>query len=162
MLLGSLYIYVNNKHGNQWEIYKLPLLLCVFFFSLGGCWCLDASSLGTANIFIDQHSFFSFNAETYKLDKITVLKFGNENNFIFELLQSLNWLLGKTFHSKLLAIIQSSLPCKPTTTFVRNILSVENKDHIENTTTNNNITGQVNKTIFSTLVEKEIKFIVVK
>ena len=50
LLLGSLYIYVNNKQGNQWEIYKLPLLPCVFFFSLGGCWCLEASSLGSASI----------------------------------------------------------------------------------------------------------------
>ena len=64
------------------------------------------------HIFINQHSFIAFNAATYELDKITVLKFGNQHNFIFELLQPLTRLLWKPFHSKLLPILQSSLQTK--------------------------------------------------
>jgi hypothetical protein len=37
------------------------------------------------HVLIDQHSFISFNATTKKLDKVAVLKFGNQYNFIFEL-----------------------------------------------------------------------------
>ena len=37
------------------------------------------------HVLVDQHSFISFNATTKKLDKIAVLKFVNQYNFVFEL-----------------------------------------------------------------------------
>ena len=41
------------------------------------------------HVFINKHRFFPFNATTKKLNKIPVLEFGNQFNFILELVQSL-------------------------------------------------------------------------
>ena len=40
-------------------------------------------------VFIDQYVLIVLNATTENFHKITVLKFGNQNNFIFQLVQSL-------------------------------------------------------------------------
>ena len=45
------------------------------------------------HVLMNQHLFFLLNATAKKLDKISMLKFCNQHNFIFEFLYSLSWIL---------------------------------------------------------------------
>jgi hypothetical protein len=61
------------------------------------------------HVFIDQHFFFRFNAATKKFHKISMLKFRNAYNFVFEFIKSLCGSLWKPLYSYLFPIFKRAL-----------------------------------------------------
>ena len=56
------------------------------------------------HVFIHQHFLFSLNVTTKKLNKVPMLKLGNEAYFIFEFIQSLSRTFRKPLDSNFLSI----------------------------------------------------------
>lgn len=61
---------------------------------------------------IDQYFLFFLDAPTQKSNKIFVLEFFNQLNFILELLFTLNRTLGESFYSYFQSLVQVSLETK--------------------------------------------------